>query len=75
MLFSELAREYVEEAKILKKHIEKLKKELSNEILNCNFKTCRRMSLLNDMYLDLKYTGQILKFEKEFRDEKNKLGE
>jgi hypothetical protein len=65
MFYKKLAKEYTNEAKLLKKHIEKLKKELAKEIANRDINVCHRMSILTDMYLDLKFTGKMLEFREQ----------
>jgi hypothetical protein len=60
LFYLKLAKEYKCEAENLKKHIDKLKYELASELSRHEFSACRRMMILNDIYLDLKYTGKFL---------------
>ncbi len=65
MFYEKLAREYADEAKILKNYITKLKEDYAQELNTREVETCRRVSILYDMYLDLKYMGNFLKSRSE----------
>lgn len=60
MFYKEMANEYIKEAILLKKHISNLRKIYSKEILLNDPLIYERISILYDMYLDLKCTGNFL---------------
>ncbi len=56
----DMAKEYKEDAIVLKNHISKLRKIYSREIALNDFKVCKRISLLYDMYLEMNHIGNFL---------------
>jgi 16S rRNA G527 N7-methylase RsmG len=65
IFYEELAEEYKQEAENIKRHIENLKVKFATEIAKYDLATCRRLTILNEIYLDLKYTGKFLESYKE----------
>lgn len=61
MQYKKLANEYINEALTLKNYISLLKKNHAKEIALNERNICKRVSILCDIYLDLRCTGNLLK--------------
>lgn len=71
MFYEKLYKQYYENEKKLRRCILYLKEKYSKDIENEDLQTCRRISLLYGMYLDLKYVTNLLKSKCEVYDDKN----
>ena len=60
MDYNEWGTEYLDEAERLRKRITPLRKQAAEEGSEAAAKLYRRISVLNDMYLDCLHTGQYL---------------
>ena len=70
MFYKKMYKEYYSNEKKLKMHILYLKEKYSEDLKNEDIPTCRRISILYDMYLNLKYVTNLLKLRSQ-REEHN----
>ncbi len=71
MFYKKLYSQYYEDEKKLRGHILYLKEKHSQDIENKDIQTCRRISTLYNMYLDLKYVANLLKLKCEVNSDKD----